>query len=250
MYYSMNETWQASVVLYAAASAWGLASVLAEALLLHRLTKAGARHVSSRRLSVRVLILMQAAARLVWFTLGLASGGGTEQRHTKVSCLLDVAAWAFQFGALALISHYLADVLHVNETGVANYVRFTSRRRRVYRCSTLVALITVAGVTVAAFARAKDAYFIANCMSLVLCAVMCRLTLLLHRRVPAQKLAVLSGSCFFAFALTVGNGVYIRASHGAYMSPSINSIVYPWFIYQVLKVTSCPLNPPVLTYTQ
>lgn len=232
--YNRKAVWVISVCLYAAASAWGLASVLHEALLLRRLRAAlDLPTVSVRRLSVRVLILLQSTARLVWFSLGLADGGGLAQRHTLFSCLLDVAAWAFQFGALALITQYLFDVLHVNATGAANYVRFASRRRQVYCGSTLATLSTVAAVTALAFADSKDAYFTANCVSLCLCVAMGRLTLLLHRRVPAPKLALLSGGCIFAFAVTVGNGVYIRASHGAFLAPRLDAIVYPWFIYQV-----------------
>jgi predicted neutral ceramidase superfamily lipid hydrolase len=128
----------------------------------------------------------------------------------------------------------------VNETGASNYVRFGSRRRKVYGASTVAVLVAIVMITVFAFVRAKDAYFAANCVSLCLCAGMSYLTLLLHRRVPVPKLLLLAGSCFFAFAVTVGNGLYIRASNGAFLPSTVNDIIYPWFIYQVCY--TCILN--------
>jgi len=243
------EAWIISICLYAVASAWGIASVLNEALLLRRLQKLpNVPVVSIRRLSVRLFIMLQSLTRLLWFLLGLADGGSLEQRHSLLSCILDVIAWAFQFSAIALITQYICDVLHVNETGASNYVRFESRRRKVYGTSTVAVLVTVITITVFAFVRAKDAYFVANCVSLCLCAAMSYLTLLLHRRVPAPKLVLLAGSCFFAFAVTVGNGVYIRASNGAFLPSAINDIIYPWFIYQVNStgIVTCCRNSYIL----
>ncbi len=49
-----------------------------------------------------------------------------------------------------------------------------------------------------------------------------------------SRLVVLSATCALAFAVTVFNGAYRRAT-GDFLSGWLDSVVYPWFIYQVAQ---------------
>jgi hypothetical protein len=225
--------WKASIGLYGFSLLWGLLSVFLEANLMHRHKLMGSLvgHLSWRRITVRIFILMQTAVRITWF--GLNPTGDVSVKTANIFRIMDILAWSFQFCAFSLIVQSLMDVL-ANNQGRDSYIRFETKRTKVWFNGAVLAAGAILSTTAVLIVDGVNALFVATCFSFAVSILMARFTYLLHLRTdePSHRLILLSVVCVVVFSIPVGNGMYLRFNNFV-SDHTWDVIVYPWFIYQV-----------------